>query len=93
MLDFIEDKEVDMTVVKAALNGIYFSPSSMRKRPEKAKKKELFNLLIEYYLTLTNDKCKKQFYLGFQYEFFYLEMDRAYLMYRYSRYRNFVLML
>ena len=41
LLDFIEDKEVDMTVVKAALNGIYFSPSSMRKRPEKAKKKEL----------------------------------------------------
>ena len=58
LLDFIEDKEVDMTVVKAALNGIYFSPSSMRKRPEKAKKKELFNLLIEYYITLTNDKCK-----------------------------------
>ncbi len=70
LLDFIEDKEVDMTVVKAALNGIYFSPSSMRKRPEKAKKKELFNLLIEYYLTFTNDKCKNNFIWDFNMNFF-----------------------
>ncbi len=70
LLDFIEGNETNLEVVKSALNGIYFSPSSMRKHPEKAKKKELYNLLIEYYLTLTKDKYKDNFVWDYNINFF-----------------------
>lgn len=70
LLDFVEGKETDLTLVKASLNAIYFSPSSMRKHPEKAKKKDIFNLLIEYYLTLTKDKCKNNFIWDYNMNFF-----------------------
>ena len=70
LLDYIEGKEQDLEVVKASLHGIYFSPSSMRKNPAKAKKKELYNLLIEYYLTLTQDKYKDSFVWDYNINFF-----------------------
>lgn len=70
LLDFIEGRETNLDVVKASLNGIYFSASSMRKKPEKAKKKELYNLLIEYYLTLTRDKYEDSFIWDYNINFF-----------------------
>nr|MDE6656919.1 hypothetical protein [Anaeroplasmataceae bacterium] len=70
LLDYIEGRETNLDVVKVSLNGIYFSPSSMRKHPEKAKKKELYNLLIEYYLTLTRDKYTDSFVWDFNINFF-----------------------
>lgn len=70
LLDYIEGRETDLEIVKISLNGIYFSPASMRKHPEKAKKKELYNLLIEYYLTLTRDKYTDSFVWDFNLNFF-----------------------
>ncbi|MCM1130508.1 MAG: hypothetical protein NC087_04015 [Anaeroplasma bactoclasticum] len=70
LLDYIEGRETNLAVVKASLNGIYFSPSSMRRHPEKAKKKELYNLLIEYYLTLTRDKYTDSFVWDYNINFF-----------------------
>lgn len=70
LLDYIEGRETNLDVVKVSLQGIYFSPTSMRKHPEKAKKKELYNLLIEYYLTLTKDKYKDSFIWDYNINFF-----------------------
>ncbi|MDE6414277.1 MAG: hypothetical protein K2K48_02595 [Anaeroplasmataceae bacterium] len=70
LLDYIEGRETNLDVVKVSLNGIYFSPSSMRKHPEKAKKKELYNLLIEYYLTLTRDKYTESIVWDYNINFF-----------------------
>lgn len=70
LLDYIEGRETNIDIVKVSLNGIYFSPSSMRKHPEKAKKKELYNLLIEYYLTLTRDKYTDSFVWDYNLNFF-----------------------
>lgn len=70
LLDYIEGRETNLDVVKVSLNGIYFSPSSMRKHPEKAKKKDLYNLLIEYYLTLTRDKYVDSFIWDYNINFF-----------------------
>lgn len=70
LLDYIEGRETNLDVVKISLQGIYFSPSSMRKHPEKAKKRELYNLLIEYYLTLTKDKYKDSFIWDYNINFF-----------------------
>lgn len=70
LLDYIEGRETNLDVVKVSLQGIYFSPTSMRKHPEKAKKKELYNLLIEYYLTLTRDKYTDSFVWDYNINFF-----------------------
>lgn len=70
LLDYIEGREQDLAVVRTALMGIYFSPNSMRKHPEKAKKRDLYNLLIEYYLTLTRDKYTDSFFWDYNINFF-----------------------
>jgi hypothetical protein len=70
LLDYIEGRETNLEVVKTSLAGIYFCPSSMKRHPEKAKKKELYNLLIEYYLTLTKDKYKDSFIWDYNINFF-----------------------
>lgn len=70
LLDYIEDKTNDIEKVKKALEAIYFSPSFMRRHPEKAKKRDLYNLLIEYYLSLTNDKYRDSFFWDYNLNFF-----------------------
>ncbi|MDE7263412.1 MAG: hypothetical protein K2N64_01945 [Anaeroplasmataceae bacterium] len=70
LLDYIEGREQDVDIVSKALMGIYFSPAYMRKNPEKAKKRDLYNLLIEYYLTLTRDKYTDSFIWDYNINFF-----------------------
>ncbi len=70
LLDYIEDRTDDIDAVKKALEAIYFSPSLMRRHPEKTKKRDLYNLLIEYYLSLTNDKYKDSFFWDYNLNFF-----------------------
>lgn len=70
LLDYIEGNNNDIDAVKQSLKEIYFSPSLTRRHPEKIKKRELYNLLIEYYLSLTNDRYKESFVWDYNVNFF-----------------------
>lgn len=68
--DYINHEENNLEIVKKALEKIYFCPRRVIRHPEKVRKNELFSILIEYYLSLTNDKVKNKFFWDFNINFF-----------------------
>ena len=68
--DYVNEEENNIEVISEALEQIYFCPKKAIKHPEKVKRKELISLLIEYYLSLTNDRYKNNFFWDFNLNFF-----------------------
>ncbi len=68
--DYINQEENNLDIVRKALEKIYFCPRRVIRHPEKVRKNELFSILIEYYLSLTNDKVKNKFFWDFNINFF-----------------------
>ncbi len=70
IFDYITGEENNLEVVKAVMENVYLFPKRLAKHPEKAKKKEMTNYLIEYYFTLTNDQLKVNFIWDYNKNFF-----------------------
>lgn len=68
--DYLNDEENNLKVVQNAMEEVYFFPTKVIKNPEKVKKKQLYNLLIEYYLSLSLKKLKVTFLWDYNNSFF-----------------------
>lgn len=68
--DYLNDEENNLKVVQDAMEEVYFFPTKVIKNPEKVKKKQLYNLLIEYYLSLSLKKLKVTFLWDYNNSFF-----------------------
>lgn len=68
--DYVNEEENNIEIISEALEQIYFCPKRAIKHPDKVKRKVLISLLIEYYLSLTNDRYKNSFFWDFNLNFF-----------------------
>lgn len=70
IFDYLNGKDEDIDVLRSALQNVYFFPSRVIRNPQKVKNKEMFWILVEYYLSLTNDKAKNGFLWDYNINFF-----------------------
>lgn len=70
LYDFIHDEENNLDVVRNAMEQVYFFPKKVIRHPEKVKKKKLYSLLIEYYLSLSIGHLQVSFFWDYDKNFF-----------------------
>lgn len=68
--DFINGEEYNLEVVKSAMKDVYFYPSLIISHPEKANKKSLIAYLIEYYLSLGEERLERNFFWNYNENYF-----------------------
>ncbi len=68
--DFIREEENNLEVVKDAMKQVYFFNDRVIKNPTKVKKKQLYNCLIEYYLSLSTRRLKVTFFWDYNKNYF-----------------------
>lgn len=70
IFDFITGEENNLTVVKNAMQQVYFFPKRITKNPVKVKKRVLLGYLIEYYITLCHEPLDTNFFWDYNKNFF-----------------------
>lgn len=70
LYDFLHHDENNIEVVRNAMEQVYFFPKKVIKHPEKVKRKKLYNLLIEYYLSLSVGRFGVSFFWDYDRNFF-----------------------
>lgn len=68
--DYIHQQEENLQIVKKAMEEVFFFSSKVYEHPEKAKKSELCDPMINYYLSLTKDKVKSNFFWDWNTNYF-----------------------
>ncbi len=74
LYDYIQGEENNIEVVKKAMEGVYFFPKRVTNHLKRVRRKELYHLLIEYYLSLNISKLKVSFVWNYNINFFTWKM-------------------